>query len=499
MQRQVAEAAAGHAGGVRRVAAGRRLGCVEAAPSVGEFVGQGLEHLVAGGDHRLHFHPFELLKDIAFRGHRQHLPQHGAGFRILGLLRLRNQIAKQIKHQLAHRRAAANKVQFAEQQALHGVPTGEAVAVVAGQKGQGGGGARITHPHWGGEAAQEAQLRRFVQTAHLQAGLRLPQMQQQTGAAPLDLRIALQVQAGARQVAPVHVQQAEQHWDVHGLLVRLPRRRRAALPDVDVEGAVPPSALHAEQRGAGLGVPKPKLPQIGVVGVLHRLHEVLGGDGLAVVAVKVEVGAFAEALPSDQALRHAHHLGALLIDRGGVEVGYLNVGVRAHRMRQGAAVLGELHGAQQVDVLNALDRARVHVGTELRVPKHGEALLEAELEPVPAGHPVAGPVVEVFMGDDRLHPLVGGIHRGVRGGEHTGGVEDVEALVLHRPHVEVLHRHDHVDVQVVLAPERLLVPAHGPLQGAQGVLALADVVRLRVDAQLHAAPALGGEVTLHAG
>ena len=39
-------------------------------------------------------------------------------------------------------------------------------------------------------------------------------------------------------------------------------------------------------------------------------------------------------------------------------------------------------------------------------------------------------------------------------------VEDVEALVLHRPHVEVGHGDDVEHVEIVLAPEALLVPAH---------------------------------------
>jgi hypothetical protein len=80
----------------------------------------------------------------------------------------------------------------------------------------------------------------------------------------------------------------------------------------------------------------------------------------------------------------------------------------------------------------------------------------------------------------------------VRPGQHGAGVEDVEALVLHGAHVEVVDRDDHEDVQVVFAAVDLFVPAHGLLQADHGVLALVDVFRLDIDAQRHAA-GLAGE------
>ena len=55
-------------------------------------------------------------------------------------------------------------------------------------------------------------------------------------------------------------------------------------------------------------------------------------------------------------LHHAHHFGALLVDRRGVEVVDLHVRVRAYRMGGGACVLGELHGEEPLHVLNALER-----------------------------------------------------------------------------------------------------------------------------------------------
>ena len=46
------------------------------------------------------------------------------------------------------------------------------------------------------------------------------------------------------------------------------------------------------------------------------------------------------------------------------------------------------------------------------------------------------------MGDDRLDPLEVVIGRCLGRGEDGGGVEDVQPLVLHRAHVEVIHGND---------------------------------------------------------
>lgn len=49
-------------------------------------------------------------------------------------------------------------------------------------------------------------------------------------------------------------------------------------------------------------------------------------------------------------------------------------------------------------------------------------------------------------------------------GQDEGGVEDVQALVLHRPHVEIVHSYHVENVEVVLQPKLLLIPLHGGLQ-----------------------------------
>ncbi len=52
-------------------------------------------------------------------------------------------------------------------------------------------------------------------------------------------------------------------------------------------------------------------------------------------------------------------------------------------MGEGARVLGELVALQQPDIGDPLHRPRAHVGGEFLVAEDGEALLQAELEPVP--------------------------------------------------------------------------------------------------------------------
>ncbi len=238
----------------------------------------------------------------------------------------------------------------------------------------------------------------------------------------------------------------------------------------------------------GLAVPQPELLQVETAGIGHRLQKIVGRRRLAVVALQVEPHAVAKQLGAEQGLVEADDLGPLVVNGGGVEVVDLHVGVGADRVRHGAGVLGKLGIAQQPDVVDALDRPAGHVGGELLVAKDGQPLLEGELEPVAAGDAVAGPVVEVFVPHHLLDRLEVGVGRRVGPRQNVLGVEDVQALVLHRPHVEGVDRQDHVDVEVVFEAVDLLVPAHRLLQRAHGVIALVAVAFLDVDAQRHLAP-----------
>ena len=165
-------------------------------------------------------------------------------------------------------------------------------------------------------------------------------------------------------------------------------------------------------------------------------------------------------------------------------------------MRQWPRVLDELRGAKAAHVADALDRARAHVGGELLVAIDGQAFFQAKLEPVAAGDAVAGPVVEIFVRDHRLDAGIVGVGRGVGTRQHVFVVEDVEALVLHRPHVEVGDGDDHENIEIVFAAEALLVPAHRALERVHGVAAAVLLARLDIDAQHDVAPRHGAEFVL---
>ena len=68
------------------------------------------------------------------------------------------------------------------------------------------------------------------------------------------------------------------------------------------------------------------------------------------------------------------------------------------------------------------------------------------MKPVPAGHTVAGPIVEIFMGYHSFYTLKRLVGLSERIGQHTGGIKYIQALILHGPHVEVVNGNNHKDV-----------------------------------------------------
>ena len=234
----------------------------------------------------------------------------------------------------------------------------------------------------------------------------------------------------------------------------------------------------------GLAVPLAELRQVTARRVLEAFHPVFHRGGLAVMALEIQVGGLAITVAAHQRLQHADHLGALVVDGGGVEVVDFDIAARLHRMRQRAGVFRELAATQGAHILDTLHAMAAHVAAELLVAEDGEAFLQRQLEPVAAGDAVAGPVVEIFV---RHHAFDAGIiviGGGFGRGQQHLVVEDVEALVLHRAHVEGADGHDHEDVQVVFAAIGLFVPLHGTLQRAHGVSGARFVAMLDVDRQI---------------
>ena len=260
-----------------------------------------------------------------------------------------------------------------------------------------------------------------------------------------------------------------------------------------------PGVADRQVRRAGLRIPALEVGQIAARGRFHGGDKVIAGHRLAIVAREVEVAAGAKTRRAEQGLQHAHHLGAFLVHGEGVEVRDLDKRSGPHRVRHGAGIFGELQGAHHVGVFNALQGARAPVRGELGVAKHRKAFFQTELKPVAAGDPVARPVVEILVGHDRFDAPIAGVRRGVRVGQHTGGIEDIEAFVFHGPHIEIIHRHDMEHVEVVLATEALFVPAHSVFQRRQGVAALGHIPGLDQHTQAHLAAAAGGEAILDGG
>jgi hypothetical protein len=97
------------------------------------------------------------------------------------------------------------------------------------------------------------------------------------------------------------------------------------------------------------------------------------------------------------------------------------------------------------------------------------------------------------VGDHALDAFVVEVGGRAGVGQQQAGVEDVEALVLHGPEVEVAHGDDHEQVEVVLAAERLLVPLHRALEAVHGVGGPRRLAGVDIDAQGDLAAAHGGE------
>ena len=139
---------------------------------------------------------------------------------------------------------------------------------------------------------------------------------------------------------------------------------------------------------------------------------------------------------------------------------------------------------------------RVVVAGVLLLAKHRQSFLERELEPVAAGDAVAGPVVEILVGDGAVDEVEIAVRGDVLARQHQLGVEDVQALVLHRAGVEIADRHDVVLVEVDFQSVGLFVPLHRVLERLQGEGALVQLAGFDEELQLNLAAGTGDETVL---
>lgn len=161
-------------------------------------------------------------------------------------------------------------------------------------------------------------------------------------------------------------------------------------------------------------------------------RKVVACDGVAVMAAEIKVHAFSETVTAEKGLVHADDLSAFFVDGNGIEVVDFLIGIRTDGMGHGAGILGELQLPQGADIFDPFDgTARIASGQvcgEFLIAKNGQPFFQGKLEPVAAGDPVTGPVVEIFVTDDRFDVGVIGIGRDSRVGQDVPGVEDVQSL-----------------------------------------------------------------------
>ena len=69
-------------------------------------------------------------------------------------------------------------------------------------------------------------------------------------------------------------------------------------------------------------------------------------------------------------------------------------------MREWPVVFAKLARPKGDRVLDPFNRMTALIAGILLVTKHRQTLFETQLKPIAAGNAVAGPIVEVFMGDD---------------------------------------------------------------------------------------------------
>ena len=238
-------------------------------------------------------------------------------------------------------------------QTLKRLPAIEIVAVVAGEDDQILLGEVVVNSHRRGKAAQKRQGGPLGNVAKHD---RPPGVVEFEDAA-CEL-VGARVRRRERQVAAVGTDQAEREWHRHRQLDGLPWRRRKRLRDVEPVGLGGRivGAANRDSRRARLAIPTHELGEIASRNSLETTDEILDCRRVAVVAGEIKIHAGAKRLGADQALQHAHDLGAFLIDGRGVEIADLVIDLGAHIMRQRAGVLGELRRAQRAHVADALNR-----------------------------------------------------------------------------------------------------------------------------------------------
>ena len=211
---------------------------------------------------------------------------------------------------------------------------------------------------------------------------------------------------------------------------------------------------------------------------------------------EVEIGAFAVCFCTQQRVQHANDFTAFFVHGDGVEIINRLVFVRANRVRHWASVLCELARLHEGSFFDAHHGGRVTICGILLFAEDGKAFFQRQLKPVAAGDAVAAPVVKILVRNNGVDHLKIGVSRRVFIGEQVARVENIQPLVFHRAHVEVIGCVDHEAVEVVFTSVRFFVPTHRGFQTLHCPGATWQIGRRRIDFEQYFAARCGDEVIL---
>ena len=70
-------------------------------------------------------------------------------------------------------------------------------------------------------------------------------------------------------------------------------------------------------------------------------------------------------------------------------------------------------------------------------------------------------------------------------GKHVLGIKYIQSLILHGSHVEIIHRHNHKHIKIVLKTEFFLIPLHTLFERSHGMTAFVLVAGLNIYFQIN--------------
>ena len=200
--------------------------------------------------------------------------------------------------------------------------------------------------------------------------------------------------------------------------------------------------------------------------------------------LKIQIHPLAEPLTPKIACQHTDHFSPFFIDGGGIEIVDLTIAFRTNGMRGRAPVLGKLRRAQHADIAGTLHPLIMHVSREKLITVNSQSLFKGQLEPVAAGHPVTGPVMKILMRHDGFDIVQISVGGGAFISQYIFAVENIEAFILHRPHVEMADGNNLKQIKIIFETEPLLIPFHRFFQRLHSMTGQIDIALFDIDMQV---------------